>query len=331
MSLDRLPVGKLPSALLGELLAAAPATDAAVLLGPAVGEDAAAVTVADDALVTATDPITLTSSDAGRYAVIINANDVAVTGAVPRWFLVAMLLPPGTDTDHVRALFAEIAGALDELGATLVGGHTEVTPAVNQPVLVGQMLGSVAADRIVASSGASAGDALVQVGPVPVEGAAVLADGRPGGLTEVADDVVDAAAAAAVEPGISVVDAALSAAAEGATGMHDPTEGGLAAGLHELADASGVQLQLTGGSVDWFTPGVAVCEALGADPWATLASGCLLASFPPERVEAAVGALRAAGHTAVQLGVAAAGSGVLVDGAFLPVPERDEVARLLDD
>ena len=331
MSSERLSVGKLPAALLGELLAAAPANDASVVLGPAIGEDAAVVAVPDGALVTATDPITLTSSDAGRYAVIINANDVAVTGARPRWFQVAVLLPPGTDADHVRALFAEITGALDELDATLVGGHTEVTPAVRQPVLVGQMLGTVTTDRIVASSGASAGDVLVQVGPVPVEGAAVLADGRREDLTGLPDDLVASAAGAAVEPGISVVDAALSAAAQGATAMHDPTEGGLAAGLHELADASGVRLRLSGGAVDWFAPGVAVCEALGADPWATLASGCLLATFPPEGVAAAVEALRTAGHTAVQLGVSEAGSGVLVDEVALPAPGRDEVARLLGD
>ena len=328
---DPVPVGKLPAALLGELLDAVPATDAAVLLGPALGEDAAAIRVTEGALVAATDPITLTSSDAGRYAVMINANDVAVTGAVPRWFQVAMLLPPGTDGDHVRALFAEVAAALEELGAVLVGGHTEVTPAVNQPVLVGQMLGTVDADRVVASGGAAPGDVLVQVGPAPVEGAAVLADGRPEQLTAVDDGLVDAAVAAAVEPGISVVDAALAAAAQGATAMHDPTEGGLATGLHELADAAGVRLRVTAGSVEWFTPGVAVCEALGADPWATLASGCLLATFAAERAEAAVEALRADGHPAVRLGMVESGAGVLVDDRALPTPPRDEVARLLGD
>jgi hydrogenase expression/formation protein HypE len=331
MSTDPLPVGKLPAWLLADLLEAVPARDGSVRLGPAVGEDAAAIDVPDGTLVVATDPITLTSSDAGRYAVIINANDVAVTGAVPRWFLMAMLLPVGTEAGHVRALFAEVTAALDEIDATLVGGHTEVTPAVNQPVLVGQMLGLVTADRLISTGGATPGDVLVQVGPVPVEGAAVLAAGRRDRLRDIDPALLDAAAAAADRPGISVAAAARLAATMDATAMHDPTEGGLATGLHELADASGIALRLIGEAVDWFAPGLAVCRELGADPWATLASGCLLATFAPQRVDTALAALRQAGHPAVRLGDVVAGTGVLVDDVALPAPERDEVARLLQE
>lgn len=331
MSAGPLPIGKVPASLLGDLLRSVPVLDPSVRLGPAIGEDAAAIDLPEATLVVATDPITLTSSDAGRYAVIINANDVAVTGAAPRWFLMAMLLPPGTEAGHLRALFGEVTAALDALDATLVGGHTEVTPAVNQPVLVGQMLGLVASDRLVTTGGAAPGDVLVQIGPVPVEGAAVLTAGRRDHLTEVGAELLDAAAAAAEVPGISVVAAARCAAAWDPTAMHDPTEGGLATGLHELADASGVALRLTRDVVDWFAPGLAVCRELGADPWATLASGCLLATFAPERVDAALTALRQAGHCAVRLGDVVAGAGVTVDDVALPVPERDEVARLLED
>lgn len=330
MSTPPLPVGKLPAASLADLLRTVPAEDPAVRLGPAVGEDAAAIDVPAGTLVVATDPITLTSRDAGRFAVIVNANDVAVTGATPRWFLVTILLPPGTGLAHVRALFAELVTALEAFDATLVGGHTEVTPAVHQPVLVGQMLGTVADGRLVTTGGAAPGDVLVQVGPVPVEGAAVLAAGADERLSAVPRDLLDAAARAADRPGISVVPAALQAAAQGATAMHDPTEGGLATGLHELADASGVALRIVGAAIDWFEPGLAVCRELGADPWATLASGCLLATFPPDRADAAVAALRDAGHPAVRLGDAVAGTGVTVDGAALPAPTRDEAARLLD-
>lgn len=331
MATDPLLPGKLPASLLAELLRAVPGQDPAVRLGPAIGEDAAAIDVPEGTLVVATDPITLTSSDAGRYAVVINANDVAVTGAAPRWFLVAMLLPPGIEVAEVRALFAEVTAALDELGATLVGGHSEVTPAVTQPVLVGQMLGVVGAGRLVTSSGASPGDVLVQVGPVPVEGAAVLAAGGHHRLTGVTPAELAAAARAADDPGISVVAAALRAAELGATAMHDPTEGGLAAGLHELAAAADVSLSLEGAAIAWFAPGQAVCRALGADPWATLASGCLLATFPAEGAEAAVTELRRSGHPAVRIGTVEHGAGVQVNGAPLPYPESDEVARLLDE
>lgn len=104
-----------------------------VLLGPAVGEDACALDVDAGVLIAATDPITLTTSDLGRYGVIVNANDVAVMGVRPRWFLAAVLLPLGTTADAIEQLFASMRGALGEVGATLVGGHTEVTGAVGQP------------------------------------------------------------------------------------------------------------------------------------------------------------------------------------------------------
>ena len=328
---DALRPGKLPGSMLAALLRDVPSDDPCVRLGPAVGEDAAAIEVPADTLVVATDPITLTGRAAGRYAVVINANDVAVSGAVPRWFLVTVLLPPGTEHAQVQALFEEVTTALAELDATLVGGHTEVTPAVTQPVLVGQMLGLVGAGRWVTSGGGAPGDVLVQIGPAPVEGAAVLASQHRSALTGLSSGQLEAALGAVDDPGICVVDAALRASELGASAMHDPTEGGLAAGLHELADASGVALRLDRAAVAWFGPGLAVCHALDVDPWATLASGCVLATFPPDRADAAVGDLQAAGQPASVLGELVAGTGVHVDGAALPVPARDELARLLDD
>jgi hydrogenase maturation factor len=325
-----IPVGKLPTRLLTELLAAAPRGDESVRLGPAIGEDAAAVDVPAGTLVAATDPITLTGQDAGRYAVIINANDVAVTGAAPRWFLVTVLLPPGTTETVVRELFDAMTTTAARLDITVVGGHTEVTTAVSRPVLVGQMLGTVAPERLVTTSGAGPGDVLVQVGPAPVEGAAVLAaEAGDEPLRGVDPHVLDAARRATEDPGIAVVDAALLAADLGATSMHDPTEGGLAAALHEVATAADVTLTVDPTAVLWFPPGQIVCEAVRADPWATLASGCLLATFAAERGEAAVAALRETGHQAAIIGGVTEGSGVRVGHRDLPWPARDEVARLL--
>ena len=329
MSAVPIPQGKLPNDLLARLLAQLPSPGADVVLGPRVGEDAAALRVPAGVLVAATDPVTLTGSGIGRFAVVVNANDVAVTGARPQWFLAAVLLPPGTGEDAVTEIFTALRLTLDDVGATLVGGHTEITDAVTRPVVVGQMLGMAEAGRIVTTAGARPGDVVVQVGPAPVEGAAVLAAEARGSLGGVDPAVVRAAAAALDDPGISVVDAALAAAGLGATALHDPTEGGLAAGLHELAQASGVRLVIDGAAVQWFEPGLALCRALAADPWATLASGCLLATFRAADADAAVSTLSAGGHTATVTGSAEAGTGVVVDGRLLAWPERDEVARLL--
>lgn len=325
-----IPPGKLPAALLAELLASVPPPPPEVRLGPRVGEDACAIDLPAGTLVAATDPITLTGSGVGAHAVVINANDVAVMGVRPRWFLAAVLLPEGTTEADVRTLFADMRAAVAAASVALVGGHTEVTAAVSQPVVVGQMLGHGETGRVVTTGGLRPGDRVVQVGPAPVEGAAVLAAECGERLGALEPALLAAARAGLESPGISVVDAALRAAELGATALHDPTEGGLAAGLSELAEASGLALVIDEAKVPWFEPGRAVCAALGADPWATLASGALLAGFPPERAEEACAALERTGTPARVIGRAEAGSGVrLLDGRELAPPARDEVARLL--
>lgn len=327
--MTHLPPGKLPAALLGELLRALPAAPE-VRLGPAIGEDACAIDVPAGTLVVAADPITLTGSGVGAHAVLVNANDVAVTGVRPRWFLATVLLPPGTEPDDVRQLFAGMQRALDACGAHLVGGHTEVTSAVRQPVVAGQMLGFATDGRIVPTGGMRAGDVVLQVGAAPIEGAAVLAGEAASALADLDPERVARARAGIDDPGISVVEAAMHCVALGATALHDPTEGGLAAGLDELAGASGVRLEVDRDAVAWFEPGLAVCRALGADPWSTLASGTLLATFSAEAAPAAHAALLADGRVARVLGTATTGSGAFDrSGARIRAPERDEVARLL--
>jgi hydrogenase maturation factor len=231
----------------------------------------------------------------------------------------------------VEMLFTTMRAALDEVGATLVGGHTEVTAAVNQPVIVGQMLGLATDGRFVTTAGATVGDVVVQIGAAPVEGAALFATQAADRLSELAPSVAAVAARAIDDPGISVVEAAVTAASLGATAMHDPTEGGMAAGLHELAAAAGVAVRIDRSRVLWFEPGVAVCHARGADPWATIASGCLLATFPPDRVSRALTGLSALAQPAAAIGVIEEGSGVTDhDGVAIAWPERDEVARVLE-
>jgi hydrogenase expression/formation protein HypE len=325
-----LPIGKVPAAILRRLLDGAGPLPPEVLVGPAIGEDACAIDVGAGVLVAASDPITLTGADLGRAVVTINANDLAVTGVHPRWFLATVLVPAGTTESELEDLFRQMCGALSALGAVLVGGHTEVTDVVSAPVVAGHMLGVARDGRVVTTSGVRPGDAIVQVGRVPIEGAAVLALEHAAALESAPRASVQAAAAAMENPGISVVDAAIAAADLGATAMHDPTEGGIAAALWELASAGRVALRIDRDRIAWFSPGLDVCRAAGADPWATLASGMLLAAFAQPGAGDAVERLRAMGHDAVIVGVAEVGEGVRDTlGSPIPWPDRDEVARLL--
>ncbi len=324
--------GKLPPELLREILAEQDNLPGEVRLGPALGEDGCAIDVPEGTLIAAADPITLTGNDVGAHAVTINANDVAVMGVRPRWFLAVVLLPVGTCESDVRALFTSMRSALEDVGATLVGGHTEVSCAVNQPIVIGQMMGFSPDRRFLRTSGAQAGDAIVQAGFAPVEAAAVLAAGMNPRLDAVDPNLLALAREAVTRPGISIVDAALLATDAGATALHDPTEGGLSSGLYELADAAGIQIRLDEESVLWFEPGRAVCGALGADPWGALASGALLAAFPPDRVADACRRLEDRGIPARTIGKAVSGSGVLQsDRSPLPTFAYDEVARVLGD
>ena len=324
-----LPAGKLSPEFLARLIETSLPPE--VVLGPRIGEDACAIEVEAGTLVAATDPITLTGAGVGAHAVAVNANDVAVTGARPRWFLACVLLPEGSTAEDAEALFAGMRRALDRVGATLVGGHTEVTGAVRQPLVVGQMLG-VATQRTVPTGGLRPGDAVVQIGPAPVEGAAVLADvlsperlaaGLRRGRWKRRDPSLDYAR----NPRSSSLRSRPPGRAPSA--LHDPTEGGLAAGLHEMAEASGVALVVQSERILWFEPGVELCAVAGLDPWGTLASGTLLAGFASDRWDGAVHELARAGHSVSVIGRATHGCGVtFTGGAPLIRFERDEMSRL---
>jgi hydrogenase maturation factor len=336
MSQPGLPVGKAPAALLAELLARAtpPAPDPAVLVGPATGEDAAVVRVGDRALVLASDPITFATAEIGWYAVHVNANDVATRGAAPRWFLATILLPEGSPPDLALTIVDQITAACATVGATLVGGHTEVTAGLPRPLVAGTMAGEVALTDLLTTGAAQPGDVLLLTQGIAIEGTALLA-------TELAD-TVDAALGEASgrrcrgllhAPGLSVVAAARLAAAAGARALHDPTEGGLATALHELADAAGCGLVVDADAVPVLPETRRLCDHFGLDPLGLLASGSLLIAAAPARVQAITAALAGQAIPIVTIGqveLAAAGRRLRhAGGNVSPLPrfDRDEVTR----
>ena len=161
-------IGKLPRETLGRLLAAAK-TDPSVIIGPAYGEDAAAVKFGGRVLVAASDPVTFTTDRVGYYAVSVNANDIAVTGATPLYFLATILLPEDSSESDAESVFDQITRSCDAIGVTLIGGHTEITHAVDRVVVSGTMLGEADRDSLIRSSGARMGDGIVLAGPAAAQ------------------------------------------------------------------------------------------------------------------------------------------------------------------
>jgi hydrogenase expression/formation protein HypE len=237
-----LPLGKLPPELLARLLAKAPVNDPRVLLGPGIGLDCAVIDLGTQVLVFKSDPITFATDDIGWYAVQINANDVATTGADPRWMLATLLLPEKQTTPALaEKIFDQLVRAANDLQISVVGGHTEVTYGLNRPILVGTLIGEVQRENLVTPAAVQPGDRLLLTKGVPIEGTALLAREFPGRLRPALSEAeIETAAAYLYQPGISVVrDARIATRAGRVTAMHDPTEGGLASALWELAEASG--------------------------------------------------------------------------------------------
>jgi hydrogenase maturation factor len=332
-----LPVGKLRAQLLQAIFDKHPLRDPRVVVGPRVGEDAAVLDVGDRYLVATADPITFATDDVGWYALQVNANDVAVRGARPRWFLATILLPAErADEDAAVALFDQLTAACDELDVALVGGHTEITTGVDRPIVAGTMLGEVQKDRLVTTSGARPGDAVIMTKGVPLEGAAIIAREREADLLArgVRPSVIARAKAFLRSPGLSVVpEVEVVCELTRPHAMHDPTEGGVATALRELADAAGVGLRIDRDRIVVLPEGAELCAAFGLDPLGTIASGALLVTLAPADAAAVVHALAREGIDAHYIGrVVPREKGVmLVDGREtrpLPLFAQDEITRL---
>ena len=333
------PAGKLPPGIFQGLLAACQVPRGSrVVLGPRFGEDAAVIDMGAKYLVAKTDPITFTAQRIGWYAVNINANDVATLGARPRWFLATLLLPEkATSLSLVRNIFRDTLGACRKLGVTLCGGHTEITGGLDRPIMAGQMLGEVVKSKLVRKETQRPGDLVLLTRGIAIEGTAILAREKRLRLARhLPPKTLRRAQRLLFRPGISVVREAMLAQRHGEIhAMHDPTEGGLASGLYELAKAGGVGLRVWKDKVPILEETRRLSEILDFDPLALIASGALLVVASPASTANLLRAYRRHGIRAAAIGEvrrASEGIQVVEDGRPRPlrVPDRDEIARLLD-
>ena len=335
--LTPLPAGKLPPWLLRKILPAS-SRDPEVIVGPGIGRDAAAIAVGDRIIVAKSDPITFASERGERHLIEVHANDIACMGATPRWLLVTSLLPHGVTPADVLRDFAALREACRHRSVELVGGHTEIVPDLNRPILVGMMLGEATPGELITPGQAQAGDLLLLTKGLAIEGTALLANEYREELERVIGaTAVESAARLLDEPGISVVrDAHLARVAGGVSAMHDPTEGGLATAVRELAAASGVGARLDATAIPILSETLAITEALGLDPLGMLASGSLLLAARPEASPAIIREVERGGGRITPIGVLTEDPTefLLVDkGEARPLPEFavDEVARFMSE
>lgn len=329
--------GKLSIEFLEELLNGINVKDPRVILGAKPGEDAALIDFDNKYLVTKTDPITFATDLIGWYVVQVNANDLAVMGATPKWIMVTLLLPEGISEDRVEEIFHQLIEACEKLNITLIGGHTEITYQLPRPIAIGSMMGEVSKQRVVYTSGASPGDSILLTKGIAIEGTAILA--REAGLdlckTGVPVEIIERAKNLLFKPGISVLqEAAIACDTARVSSMHDPTEGGLATGLMELAKGAKVGLRVEASKIPVLSECSLFCSALGLDPMGLIASGSLLATASPSDAQKLINAWGQAGIEGYEIGkITEPSKGLKITTTHgsenLPLFERDELARFL--
>lgn len=278
----KLQPGKIPPDILKDVVFKnLGAARSEVTLGPAAGVDGAVIDMGSKDAIVSMDPITGAVERIGTEAIIVNANDIATFGVEPAFFFSCIMLPAGSDSKIIDAISTQMNNAAKELGIAIVGGHCEITPTVTSPIVVGCIMGLTGKGKYVTAAGAKAGDKIILTKTAGIEGTAILATDREEQLRKVFNQtLIDAAKGFYSQ--ISVVKDALTAySAGGVHAMHDPTEGGILNGIHEMADAANLGVRVLQEKITVEPETAKICRYYEIDPLQLISSGALLIAADP--------------------------------------------------
>ncbi|MHA1274587.1 MAG: AIR synthase-related protein [Promethearchaeota archaeon] len=234
----------------------------------------------DKYIVTKTDPITFATDEIGYYVVNINVNDIVCTGALPKWFQSTILLPEGITTeDLIEKIFKNIHDTCKKLDIAVVGGHTEVTVGLDRPIVIGSLIGEVEKEKLVLTSGAKEGDAIILTKGIFIEGTSIIGREKEKFLKNkgYTAKFIEKCKEYLYNPGISVFkEAVLANNNFNINSMHDPTEGGLYCGIAEMAYASELGVLIEQNNVEILPEPLELSKIFRLDPMGTISSGSLL-------------------------------------------------------
>ncbi|WP_083628073.1 AIR synthase family protein [Hornefia porci] len=247
-----------------------------------IGEDCAVIDYGEYECVVSTDPITADVKNIGRLAIHISCNDVASNGIEPLGITLAVMLPVGTTESDVQTIMTQAGTAAEEAGVEIIGGHTEVTPAVNQPVIVSTAFGRGIAGESASARNMRPGDMILMTKSAGLEGTGIIATERAEELTGVLTPQELRRAQGMIRD-VSVVKDGVTAGRIGTSGMHDVTEGGILGAVWEMCHISGLgaEVELEAIHVDPVTEKIAA--HYGIDPLRLISSGCMLIVAPPSK------------------------------------------------
>lgn len=324
-------VGKVPEAVLKRsVLKQIRTTRPEVLLGASVGEDCAALALQEDEIIVlSTDPITGTVKDMGRLAIAITLNDLASAGAEPIGVMLTFLLPERISEAKLRAMMEQAEEAAHAANVQIMGGHTEITKAVNQPVISVVGVGKAKRGQLISTSGARPGMDIVLTKWIGLEGTQIIAKEREAELlSHFPATLVEEAKS--FEQYLSVLPEAAVAVKSGVSAMHDVTEGGIFGALWEMAESSGVGLEIDIKKIPIRQETVEICEFFDINPYELISSGSMLMASADGN--GLVRALEAEGIHAVCIGKATEGNDRVLlasgDRRFLEPPKEDELYKV---
>jgi hydrogenase expression/formation protein HypE len=330
-----LPIGKLPPLLLHNIIALTRVSpDPTVVQGPKLGEDAGVISLPCCDLVVHSDPITEASENVGWLAVNVAANDVAVSGACPRWASITLLLPEEASRELAHKIAGQIGRATMDLGLDIIGGHTEVAPKISRSIVVATVIGLAPPGHSIRTGNVKPGDHIVMVGYAGLEGSSILATDFKDLLVKcgVPESLVSEASELAGK--ISVVKPACMLSGKRLVhSMHDATEGGVIGALTELALASGLTIRVEAGKIPIHPTTRIISACLGIDPLKLISSGVLLAAIPSDKSREAAETLISMGFRAEIIGEASRGPPRLLlhrDSIIeeYKIPPRDEIYKV---
>lgn len=301
-----------------------------VLLGAGVGEDCAAMKLSPgEIFVISTDPITGTVKDVGMLAIQITANDLASSGAEPVGVMLTVLLPEEIEEADIREMMRQVEEACACFHIQVMGGHTEVTRAVTQPVISVTGVGKVREDRLVSTAGAKPGQDIVVTKWIGIEGTSIIAKEKEKELLErFSAAFVDTAKN--FDQYLSVLPESKIAVEHGVSAMHDVTEGGIYGALWEVAEASGIGLEIDLKAIPLRQETIEICEYFELNPYYLISSGCML--MAADQGHDLVRKLESAGIPAAVIGKATDGKARRIwnggEESYLERPRTDELYKI---
>jgi hydrogenase maturation factor len=299
----KLPPGKIPINILKEVVFKnLGVVRKEAVVGPSVGVDGAVLDLGDKSLIVSMDPITGAVERIGWLAINVNANDVATFGVEPAFLFSCMMLPENANRKLVETISSQMNAAAIELGIAIVGGHCESTPNLSNPIVVGCVLGIAEKGSYVTAAGAKSGDKLILTKSAGIEGTAILATDREQALKKMMSKIMLQASKDFYNQISIVKDALIAYKTGGVHAMHDPTEGGVAGGIHEMADASNLGVTVIEEAITVQSETAQICSYFKIDPLQLIGSGALLISAEAQNAEEIVRNLKSAGIPASVIG-----------------------------